>query len=82
MSAKVLVTGGAGYIGSHTVVQLLNAGVSVIIFDSLCNSKRIVIDRIEAITGRRPDFAEGDIRDREALQQVFKDHSISGVIHF
>ncbi|MGR8941284.1 MAG: UDP-glucose 4-epimerase GalE [Gammaproteobacteria bacterium] len=82
MSAKVLVTGGAGYIGSHTVVQLLNAGVSVIIFDSLCNSKRIVIDRIEAITGRRPDFVEGDIRDREALQQVFKDHSISGVIHF
>lgn len=82
MSAKVLVTGGAGYIGSHTVVRLLNAGVAVIIFDNLCNSKRIVIDRIEAITGRRPDFVEGDIRDRESLQQVFKDHSISGVIHF
>lgn len=82
MLGPVLVTGGAGYIGSHTVVSLLNAGFAVIIFDNLCNSNHIVIDRIEAITGRRPSFIEGDIRDRKALQQVFHNYSISAVIHF
>ncbi len=78
----VLVTGGAGYIGSHTVVQLLDAGFEVIVFDCLCNSKRLVIDRINSLTGRRPDFIEGDIRDRKALQNVFRHHTIHAVIHF
>lgn len=82
MLETVLVTGGTGYIGSHTVVQLLNAGMDIVIFDNLCNSNRIVVDRIEAITGRRPDFVEGDIRDRMALRQVLHNYSINAVIHF
>lgn len=82
MSKNILVTGGTGYIGSHTVVQLLQADAGVVIFDSLCNSKRIVIDRIEAITGRRPHFIKGDIRDRDALREVFESHDIGAVIHF
>ncbi len=82
MPGTVLVTGGAGYIGSHTVVQLLKAGATVVIFDNFCNSSRVVIDRIESITGRRPYLIDGDIRDREALQQAFLSHSISAVVHF
>ena len=78
----ILVTGGTGYIGSHTVVELLQAGHEVLIFDNLSNSKRSVLDRIERIAGRRPDFVEGDIRDRAALQQVFSQQKISAVIHF
>ena len=66
-SETILVTGGTGYIGSHTVVQLLDAGASVVIIDNLCNSKRKVIDPIEAITGKRPTFVAGDIRDRTLL---------------
>ncbi len=64
MDGNILVTGGSGYIGSHTVVQLLNAGLPVVVFDNLCNSKRIVIDCIQKIAGQRVDFIEGDIRDR------------------
>jgi UDP-glucose 4-epimerase len=78
----ILVTGGVGYIGSHAVVQLINAGADVIIFDNLCNSNSEVIDRIEAITGRRPGFIEGDIRDGNALKNVFQNNKISSVIHF
>lgn len=76
------MTGGAGYIGSHTVVQLLDAGHQVVILDNLCNSKREVISRIETITGRRPEFILGDIRDRAALRSVFGVHQIDAVIHF
>ena len=76
------VTGGAGYIGTHTVVQLLEAGFSVLIFDNLSNSCRTVLDRIVKLTGKRPEFIEGDIRDRGALRNTFKNHPISAVIHF
>lgn len=79
---QILVTGGAGYIGSHTVVQLLEAGAQVIVLDNLCNSKREVINRIEKITGRRPEFVVGDIRDRTLLRAVFNNHRIDSVIHF
>ncbi len=81
-SGAVLVTGGAGYIGSHACVELLRAGHEVIVFDNLCNSKAGVIDRIAQIAGRRPVFIAGDIRDREALERVFTDHAIAAVLHF
>ena len=78
----ILVTGGAGYIGSHTVVELLTAGQEVLIFDNLSNSSRKVLERIETISGQRPLFVEGDIRDAEALRNLFAQYSISAVIHF
>ena len=78
----ILVTGGSGYIGSHTVVELLNAGAELLIVDNLSNSKLAVLDRIERITGRRPAFVEADIRDRAAMRDVFASHAISEVIHF
>lgn len=78
----ILVTGGTGYIGSHTVVELLNAGADLLIVDNLSNSKLAVLDRIERITGRRPAFVEADIRDRVAMRDLFARHSISEVIHF
>ncbi|HZV53489.1 MAG TPA: UDP-glucose 4-epimerase GalE [Rhodocyclaceae bacterium] len=77
---KVLVTGGVGYIGSHTVVELLAADFDVTIIDNLCNSKASVLDRIEAIAGRRPDFVRGDIRDRDALKAALA--GCDAVIHF
>lgn len=77
---KVLVTGGAGYIGSHTVVELLAAGFDVTILDNLSNSKASVIDRIEAIAGRRPDFVQGDIRDYKTLLAALP--GCGAVIHF
>jgi UDP-glucose 4-epimerase len=80
--SKILVTGGAGYIGSHTCVELLHAGAEVVIVDNLCNSKLSVIDRIEQITGRRPAFFQLDIRDKHALQQLFSEHRFTSVIHF
>lgn len=79
---KVLVTGGMGYIGSHTCVQMLNAGIEPIILDNLCNSKLMVLDRIEALTGARPTFYQGDIRDEQCLNDIFDEHQISSVIHF
>lgn len=82
MNKKVLVTGGTGYIGSHTVVQLLAANYSVVIFDNLCNSSREVLNRIELLSGKKVDFVEGDIRDRDVLQTTFQLHSIDSVIHF
>ena len=78
----VLVTGGNGYIGSHTVVELLNLGHEVVIFDNLSNSNRAVLERIETITAKKPHFILGDIRDSQALAQVFNDFSIDAVIHF
>lgn len=79
---KILVTGGAGYIGSHTVVQLLNSGKEVVVLDNLSNSSRGVIARIEGLTGKKVDFIEGDIRDRSVLKNVFDQHSYESVIHF
>jgi UDP-glucose 4-epimerase len=78
----ILVTGGTGYIGSHTVVQLLEAGHHVLVLDNLCNSKAQVIDRISRITGNPPQFIEGDVRNRKLLKQLFADHAIETVIHF
>ena len=79
---NVLVTGGAGYIGSHTVVELLNAGHQAIIVDDLSNAKDDVIDRIETITGKRPAFYELDCKDKDGLRQVFSAHPVDAVIHF
>ena len=79
---KVLVTGGAGYIGSHTVVELLNADHEVVIVDDLSNAKEDVIARIETITGTRPAFYRLDGCDKDGLRKVFADHHIDAVIHF
>ena len=79
---KILVTGGTGYIGSHTVVRLFEAGYEVVILDNLSNSKISVIDRIEKITNKRPLFIEGDIRDQSLLNKLFSDQEIDAVIHF
>ncbi|WP_193089803.1 UDP-glucose 4-epimerase GalE [Advenella sp. FME57] len=77
-----LVTGGAGYIGSHTVVELLGSGNDVVVLDNLCNSNAISIDRIEQIVGKKPIFVHGDVQDRALLDRVFAKHKIDGVIHF
>lgn len=79
---NILVTGGSGYIGSHTCIQMIEAGMTPIILDNLYNSKLLVLDRIEQVTGVRPAFYQGDIRDSEILQHVFAQHDIQGVIHF
>ena len=79
---NVLVTGGAGYIGSHTVVELLNADHQVIIVDDLSNAKADVVDRIETITGKRPAFFRLDCGYKDGLRGVFEDHAINAVIHF
>ena len=78
----VLVTGGAGFIGSHTVVELLQADYEVVIIDNFSNSSPLVLSRIEEITGKRPLLIEGDIRDRALLDDVFKQHQIDAVVHF
>ena len=79
---KILVTGGAGYIGSHTCVELLQAGHSVVILDNLYNSSPKAVERIAQITGKQPIFYQGDIRDSELLEKIFLNHSIDAVIHF
>jgi UDP-glucose 4-epimerase len=66
----ILVTGGTGYIGSHTVVQLLNAGHNVVILDNLCNSNKGVLQRIESLTQKSPHFVEGDIRSRSSKKLI------------
>ncbi|MBI2291571.1 MAG: SDR family NAD(P)-dependent oxidoreductase, partial [Betaproteobacteria bacterium] len=78
----ILITGGTGYIGSHTVVELMAAGHDVFIVDNFCNSKASVLDRIERIAGRRPGFAPLDVRDRAALRRLFSAHRFEAVIHF
>lgn len=80
--AKILVTGGAGYIGSHTCVELLHAGHEVIVFDNLCNSSKVALERVQILTNKSLDFIQGDIRDACALDQVFSDYKIDAVIHF
>ena len=79
---KILVTGGMGYIGSHTVIQLYEAGYEPIIVDNLVNSKPEVLNRIEKIIGKRPLFYEYDVRDEENLNKIFEKHDIFAVIHF
>ena len=79
---KILVTGGAGYIGSHTCVSLIEAGYSVVIVDDFSNSRMEVVDRIEEITGTRPIFYLGDVTKREDLEPIFAEHEIGCAIHF
>ncbi len=79
---KVLVTGGAGYIGSHTCVELLNAGYDVLVLDNFCNSKPQSLARVEKITGKPVTLIEGDVRDRKCLEALFSTHAIDAVIHF
>ncbi|USD34209.1 MULTISPECIES: UDP-glucose 4-epimerase GalE [Vibrio] len=79
---NVLVTGGMGYIGSHTCIQMIEAGMTPVLFDNLYNSKRSVLDRIKQVTGTVPSFIEGDIRDKKKLVSVLKEHQIRAVIHF
>lgn len=79
---KILVTGGLGYIGSHTCVELLNSGYEVIVVDNLYNSSLDVIDKIEQITGKKIKFYEADVCDYEAVNKIFNENSIEAVIHF
>ena len=79
---RVLVTGGVGYIGSHTVIELLTSGHDVVVFDNLSTSHISTLDRIAAIAGRAPMFIQGDIRDHRALDAVFSTVSVDAVIHF
>ena len=78
----ILVTGGAGYIGSHTCVELLNAGFEVTVFDNFCNSQPEALARVERITGKKPILIEGDIRDRSALVTALQQSGASAVVHF
>ena len=78
---KILVTGGAGYIGSHTCVELLNEGYEVVIVDNLYNSNQKAVDRIEQITQKKVTFYQNDILDREALDQIFTKENVDAVIH-
>lgn len=79
---KVLVTGGTGFIGSHTVVELLNENYEVVVIDNFCNSKRVVLEKIKQITNKSFSFYEIDIRDKQAIDSVFKKEHIDAVIHF
>ena len=79
---NILVTGGAGYIGSHTAVELLNSGYGVVVLDNLCNSSKESLKRVEKITGKKVVFYEGDIRDENIYGKIFKENEISAVIHF
>ncbi|WP_298012628.1 UDP-glucose 4-epimerase GalE [uncultured Castellaniella sp.] len=78
----LLITGGAGYIGSHTVLEFLSTGQDVLVLDNLSNSSRESLARVAALTGRTPGFVQGDVRDRALLDRLFEQHAISGVVHF
>ena len=79
---KVLVTGGAGYIGSHTCVELLNEGYEVVVVDNLCNSNPESLKRVQELTGKTLKFYEGDVRDEALLKKIFAENEVSCVIHF
>ena len=79
---KVLVTGGAGFIGTHTCVELIEAGYEPVVVDNLCNSSAVSLHRVEKITGRAVPFYEGDVRDEALLDKIFTEHKIGCVIHF
>ena len=82
MNKSILVTGGTGFIGSHTCVALFDAGYDVIVLDNLCNSEASIVERIGQICGQEPVFIEGDIRDAGLLENLFARHSVSAVLHF
>ena len=79
---NVLVTGGAGYIGSHTCVELLSNGYGVVVIDNLCNANPVSLERVETLTGKKVTFYEGDVRDEGLLRKIFAENDISCVIHF
>ena len=79
---RILLTGGAGFIGSHTAVEMTQAGHDVVIFDNFCNSDATVLDRLETILGKRLAFEEGDIRDYDRIRDVLEKHQIEAVVHF
>ena len=78
----ILVTGGAGYIGSHTCVELQNAGYEVVVLDNLSNSSEKSLERVEALTGKKAKFYKGDILDRDILNKIFAENKIESCIHF
>lgn len=82
MSQKVLVTGGVGYIGSHTCIELIEAGYEIVVYDNLSNSNPEALKRVEQITGKKIEFIEGDVLDQALLTQVFEQHDLFAVIHF
>jgi len=79
---KILVTGGVGYIGSHTCVELIESGYTPIVYDNLSNSSTVALDRVKQITGKEVTFIQGDIRDTETLKSAMTDHDVDAVIHF
>ena len=79
---KILVTGGIGYIGSHTCVELLNQGHEVVVFDNLYNAKIDVVDKIKKITGKDIIFYKADMLEKEQMRPIFEEHKIDAVIHF
>ena len=79
---KILVTGGSGYIGSHTCIELLNNDYDVVVIDNLCNSSQQSLVRVEQITGKKVSFYQHDVLDESALAQIFTEHDINAVIHF
>ena len=79
---KILVTGGTGYIGSHTVVELLNNNYEVVVIDNFSNSKKDVIEKIKTITKKDFKFYEGDVCDKQILNKIFSENQINAVIHF
>lgn len=78
----ILVTGGAGYIGSHAVLELLLAGHEVLVLDNLCNSSKVALDRVEALAGRKVQFVKGDVRNRSLLNALFASYPVNAVLHF
>ena len=79
---KVLLTGGAGYIGSHTIVEMYAAGHEVVVVDNFSNSSPRVMERVEEITGKKVPLYEADVADEAALDRIFSEHRIDAVVHF
>ena len=79
---SILITGGAGFIGSHTCVEMLNAGYDVVVVDNIDNSSSESLSRVEKITGKKVKFYKEDVRDRAALRKIFTENDIEAVIHF